>query len=235
MPSTNAKPATKAKSGVEKTRISKKGPYRLYAAKGGGSMLAEIGLELAGAPYEILDVPWDDVGWNSTVLKDLNPLGQVPTLIMPDGSVMSESAAILQHLADKYPKAGLAPPVDAPERAAFLRWLSFFVSAIYPTFTYGDVTERWVGKGHETGAGKALRAATDDHRKMLWRFLEGQVQPKPWFLGERFSALDLYLWAMIHWRPGKDWFKSECPGLLSAAMRAETLPAVRKVKARNGL
>jgi GST-like protein len=209
--------------------------HKLYAAKGGGSMMIEIALELAGTPYEVVDVPWEDTGWDSKLLKDINPLGQVPTLIMPDSTVMTESAAILLTLAEQFPQAKLAPPAGTPERAVFLRWLAFFVSAIYPTFTYGDVTARWVGEGEKAGSGKALRSATDDHRKTLLRYLEGQVRPSPWFLGTSFSALDLYMLMFSHWRPGRDWFKTEVPGLLKSALAAEKLPAVEKVRARNGL
>lgn len=210
-------------------------PLTLYAAKGGGSMMVEIALEIAGADYTIVDVPWEDTGWDSKVLKDINPLGQVPTLIMADGSVLTESAAILLTLAEQYPDAKLAPPAGTPERVSFLRWLAFFVSAIYPTFTYGDVTSRWVGEGEKAGSGKALRNATDDHRKTLLRYLEGQVRPDPWFLGKTFSALDLYMLMFSHWRPGREWFKTEVPGLLRPALAAEKLPAVEKVRVRNGL
>jgi GST-like protein len=209
--------------------------FTLYAANGGGSMLTEIALELAGAPFEIVDVAWEDTGWNSKVLKDLNPLGQVPVLVTPDGGVMTESAAIFLALGEQFPASDLAPPPGAPDRAAFLRWLAFFVSAIYPTFTYGDVTARWVGEGEKSGAGKALRAATDDHRKMLYRYLEGQARPDPWFLGRTFSALDLYIWVFAYWRPGRDWMKSECPGLFRVAEATGALPIVAKVKARNKL
>jgi GST-like protein len=210
-------------------------PYTLYAAQGGGSMLIEIALEMARAPYEIVDVAWEDTGWNSKLLKDLNPLGQVPVLVAPDGAVMTESAAIFLSLSEQFPAAQLSPAPGAPERAAFLRWLTVFVSAIYPTFTYGDVTARWVGEGEKSGAGKALRAATDDHRKMLYRFLEGQVRPDPWLLGKTFSALDLYVWVFSYWRPGREWMKSECPALFRIATAAGASPVVEKVRVRNKL
>jgi hypothetical protein len=129
---------------------------------------------------------------------------------MPDGSVMTESAAIILHLADIAPNAGLVPPSNHPQRPAFLRWLVFLVSAVYSTFTYGDDPKRWLG-GDET-AGKKLRESTDDHRELLWRHLEMQVG-NPWFLGETWSALDIYLWQMQFWRPGRDWFAEFCPKL----------------------
>jgi len=106
---------------------------------------------------------------------------------------MTESATIILHLADKVQGYTLVPPPRNTKRAPFLRWLIFLVSAVYPTFTYGDVTERWVGADYQKAAGKALRSGTDEHRKGLWRFLETQVDG-PWFLGRTMSALDLYVW-----------------------------------------
>jgi GST-like protein len=208
------------------------GPYRLYGAKGGGSMIVEAALARAGAPVEFVDLDWDDVGWTSRTLVPLNPLGQVPTLVMPDGSVMTESAAIVLHLAERYPTAGLAPAPDDAVRAAFLRWLIFLVSAIYPTFTYGDVPKRWVG-GDET-AGKLLRAGTDEHRNMLWQYVEPHI-PGPWFLGEQWSVLDLYLWPMTFWRPGRAWFAEHCPKLHAIGVAMDADPVCRAVAKRNGL
>lgn len=209
-------------------------PYKLYAANGGGSMIVEAAFGFTKLPLKIVDVSWDDMGWDSKALKGLNPLGQVPTLIMPDGSVMTESAAIILHLADRVKDFRLVPPAGHKQRAAFLRWLVFLVSAVYPTFTYGDVTERWVGAPKEKGAGKALREATDQHRKVLWRYVEGQVKG-PWFLGKNFSALDIYLWPMTYWRPGRDWFKAECPKLYAIGSKVHDMPEIKKVAARNNL
>ena len=126
-------------------------------------------------------------------------------------------------------KAKLMPPAGAKDRARFLRWLVFFVSAIYPTFTYGDDPKRWLD-GDET-AGKKLRAGTDKHRKMLWRFVEKHAG-MPWFLGKQFSLLDLYLMPMTWWRPGYAWFEAECPKLHAIGQRVQKLPKVAPVRAR---
>ena len=101
-------------------------------------MIIETAFALARLPLEITYVDWEDTGWESKILTPMNPLGQVPTMLMPDGTVMTESAAVVLHLVDHVPEAGLAPRADEPDRVRFLRWLVFLVSAIYPTFTYGD-------------------------------------------------------------------------------------------------
>jgi hypothetical protein len=82
---------------------------------------------------------------------------------------MTESAAIVLLIDDSAPKAGLVPPADSPERAAFLRWLVFLVAAIYPTFTYGDDPRKWLPDSPDANA---LREATDRHRERLWREVE---------------------------------------------------------------
>jgi GST-like protein len=204
--------------------------YTLYGTSGTGSMIVEAALALAGARVEFVDVPWEQTGWDSSTLEGLNPLGQLPTLILPSGEVMTESAAMLLHLADRYPDSRLAPPAAHPDRPAFLRWLVFLVAAIYPTFTYGDRPRRWVEDDGD--AGRRLRRGTDAHRLTLWRQVES-VARAPWFLGETFSAIDLYLWLMRHWRPGPEWFAAECPRVDAIGRRATELPAVAQVQARN--
>jgi GST-like protein len=228
-----AEPSVK-KRAAKTTRKTKAGTYTLYGASGGGSMIVEAAFGFTKLPVEFVDVPWDDTGWNSKTLVALNPLGQVPTLVLPGGRIMTESAAIILHLADMAPGFKLVPGPHHAARPAFLRWLMFLVAAVYPTFTYGDVTERWVGAGHKVGAGKALREGTDEHRKAIWRFVETQVEG-PWFLGKTLSALDLYMWMMTKWRPGPDWFKAECPKLHAIGAAMSDHPVCKKVAARNKL
>jgi GST-like protein len=204
--------------------------YRLYGQAGSGSMIVEAAFALAGVPVECVNVAWGDLGWDSAPLKALNPLGQIPTLILPGDQVMTESAAMILHLADHFPAAGLTPAADHPDRDAFLRWLVFLVAAVYPTFTYGDEPERWV-EGDFAASGRLLRG-TDRHRESLYRHLE-TVAGEPWFLGATFCAIDLYLWLMRYWRPGMEWFERECPKLTAIGNRAAALPAVAGVRRRN--
>ena len=129
--------------------------------------------------------------------------------MLPDGSVMSESAAIALLLADIAGQESLVP-APGPERAPFLRWLVFFVVALYPTFTYADDPARFVSVN---AARDPFRAATDAYAQRLWRQVETAAKA-PWFLGERFSALDIYVSVMTRWRP-------------SAAFRERDAQAVR--------
>lgn len=203
--------------------------YRLFAWPGWGSALVEAMLALCDVTPEIVDVTgFDRPGPARERLTAVNPLAQVPTLILPDGEVMTESAAIALLLAERHPQSGLAPGVDSPDRARFLRWLVWLVANIYPTFTFGDYPERWVDA--ETGR---LTQAVYRRREDLWRQLEASIGPGEWVLGERFSALDVYVSVMTHWRPRRAWFAETCPSLHAIAVRCDGLAPLSEVLRRN--
>lgn len=203
--------------------------HRLLACKGCGSVIVESAFALAGIPLEVEEVDYSEGSPTRERLIAVNPLGQVPVLILPDGAVLTESLAILHYVNDLEPSVDLIPPPGDPTRKAFYRWSVFLVAAVYPTFTYGDDPKKWVAD--EAGA-KMLRESTDEHRKAMWKSLEAEAQG-PWFLGGRRSALDLYLAAMTRWRPGILWFAKNTPKLVAIAKRTSELPPVAPIVARN--
>lgn len=186
-------------------------------------------MTLCGLDYETIDQDFDKLGELET-LKAINPLCQIPTLVLADGRVMTESAAIVLYLGSKYPGADLVPPQSSAQFADFLRWLVFLVANIYPTFTYGDIPERWVDG---RAAQDELIASTNARREDHWAYLETVVDSDPWFLDCGFTALDLYVWAMSHWRPGSTWFERECPRLFAIAEAVQADPRLRAVDTRN--
>jgi GST-like protein len=194
-----------------------------------GSIIVEMALALTGLPHTVTDIPYLREGPERARLIGLNPLGQVPTLVMDDGAVMTESAAILVRLHDLAPAAGLMPPADAADRAAVLNRMVWLVAAVYPTFTYGDDPGRW------TLAGETLRKRTDAHREAMFLSWEKDFGPGPFARGAQISALDLYLAAMTNWRPGRAWFVANTPRLAAAAASVEQLPLIAPIIARHRL
>ena len=205
-------------------------PFKLYGRAGWGSTMVEAQLVWYGLPFTFEPVGdlFKDPDARSR-LEKVNPLAQVPTLILPDGSVMSESAAITLLLADIAGNDSLVPAPGTPERATFLRWLVFIVVNIYPTFTYADDPARFISVN---AARDPFRAATDAYAQRLWRQIE-TAAGAPWFLGKRFSALDIYISVMTRWRPKRGWFESETPKLFATARRADLKPELAEVWKRN--
>lgn len=205
-------------------------PFALWQNPGWGSAIVEAQLAAYGQPYALIDA--GDVFADAaarTALGALNPLAQVPVLRLPSGEVMTESAAMTLHLADLAGSAALVPEPAAAERARFLRWLVFLVANLYPAVSYHDRAAELVA---EPAAAEAFRAAVLEQRKQLWRQF-AEAAGAPWVLGERFTALDIYVAVMVNWRPGRGWFAAELPRLLAIAERTAARPELAAVFARN--
>jgi len=201
---------------------------KVYGVRGWGSAIVEAMLALVGQPYEFIDVDgFDCPGDARDRLTAVNPLGQVPTLVLDDGEVLTETAAIALWLAEHHPV--LAPPPGTIEHVRFLHLLIWLVANVYPTFTYGDYPERWC-----PSAPKELVAATDAYRERLYLWLESQVLG-PYILGEQLSALDCYVAVMVGWRPRLRWFGEHTPKLLAAAEIMWRHPQLGAVMAANKL
>ena len=82
--------------------------YTLYGRPGSGSSCVEAMLALTGVNHAIVDIAKDDSDALAR-LRALNPLGQVPTLVLPSGEIMTESAATMIFLAELAPAKKLAP------------------------------------------------------------------------------------------------------------------------------
>ena len=99
--------------------------YTLYNRPGSGGFVVEAALTLAGAPFELIELGSKAGTPLPESFRETNPWGQLPTLILPNGTTMTETSAILVHLALCFPDKHLAPPPGTSAHGAFLRWTTF--------------------------------------------------------------------------------------------------------------
>ena len=203
--------------------------HLLLGCKGCGNAIVEAAFAVAGVPLDCEEVDYSGGSPTRARLLEVNPLGQVPSLVLPDGRLMTESLAMIHYLNDLAPAAGLVPAPGNPGRIEFLRWSTFLVAALYPTYTYGDEPGKWV---EDIQGAKQLRESTDRHRQALWKQVE-EAAGSPFFLGERLGALDLYVTVMVNWRPGRKWFTANTPKLVAIAEKTAATPGVAAVIAKN--
>jgi len=203
--------------------------YELWSAKGSGGGIVEAMLALAGVPFRLIDAPPWEEGPHLEQLRRVNPLGQVPVLVLPDGTVMTESGAMVLLLGERHPEAQLVPAADDPQRPNFLRWLFFVTAGIYATFRFDDYPERWVSGDT---AQQDLRERVGNARKDMLRQLDGAAAA-PFFLGDRLTALDLYIGMMNRWKPRAPWFAANCPKLAAIARRVEANPLLAPIFTRH--
>jgi GST-like protein len=210
--------------------------YTLWGHRGWGSTLIEAQLDWYGVKFDSIWVNPLKRAEDRDRLVAVNPLAQLPTLVLEDGTIMTESAAITLMLADRAAAAGIAPaellvpPPGAPERNRFLRWLVFLVANVYPTFTIGDDVSRWIS-GEAPQA--ELLQRSNAYRERMWQIVEDAATPGPWFLGSRFSALDIYVGVMTNWNPRRAWFAEHRKKLTAIALAADKHPKLAATWQRN--
>jgi GST-like protein len=196
----------------------------LYGAAASGSVAVEAALTLLNIPFRLIEgATWASEAARARVEAE-NAMRQVPTLVMPDGEILTESASILLYLADAHPAAQLAPGLDAPARRPFLRWMFFVSSAIYALhWIKPDVTR--------IGAPEAARDhvvhAIHERIAFCWRTMDGQLNPGRYLLGDELSVLDLYVAVVSRFGPWRDRFYAEAPRMTPAVRRVDDEPRLR--------
>ena len=193
-------------------------PYIVYGAPGSGSVPVEATLSLIGVPYEVIgeDV-MRPVASNAAALQ-VNPLGQVPVMVLPDGQVMTESAAILIYLADRYPHARLAPAPADPQRSAYLRWMSFVSAAIYSLAWVRANPMRLVS---DETQGPVIQDRIAERRAECWREMDRQIRPDTFLLGDVMTVLDIYVATVSRWSPRRTRFYREAPRMAEVVRRVD--------------
>jgi glutathione S-transferase len=170
--------------------------YKLYGRANSGSLAVQIALEEIGAPYEMVWV--SRAPEEVATLRQINPTGKVPALVLPDGTPVFESAAILIHLAHAHPAANLAPPAGTTAHARFLQWMLFLSSNVYETVLRSSYPERYSTIG-QAAANEIKQQAAADYVRHL-ELIHGALSP--YVLGETLSAADPYLYMLTAWYPG---------------------------------
>jgi glutathione S-transferase len=119
--------------------------FRLYGRKGSGSLAVQIVLEETGTPYELHWVESTPQAVES--LRRVNPAGKVPALVLPDGTAVAESAALLIYLSSAFPAARLAPPPGTSAHARFLQWMVYLSANLYESALRYFYAERYSSAG----------------------------------------------------------------------------------------
>jgi len=190
----------------------------LYGAAASGSVAVEAVLTLLGIPFQLIE----GETWSSEAARERvsgqNAMRQIPTLVLPSGETLTESAAIMIWLADSHPAAKLAPAPDDPQRAQFLRWMFFVSSAIYSLHWIKPDVSR-------IGAPQSARDDVVDsvHERIAfcWRTMDAQLSPAKYLLGDTLSVLDLYVAVISRFGPWRERFYEEAPKMTAVIKRVD--------------
>lgn len=206
--------------------------FKLYARNSAGSAAVEALLRLCDAPTELVIVARKPDGSLEDGFTRLNPKAEVPTLVLPDDSIMTESAAMMIHIADLYPEKGLAPPISSPQRPQYLRWMLFLATSLYMSDLHLYYPHRYTVA--EAGVAGIEQRAGETMAQEFAIYAEA-LGGKPFMLGEAMSALDIYAAMLCNWAPDMEALFARHPNLGETYERVTAVPAIARVWERNGM
>lgn len=188
---------------------------KLYFSPGACSLAPHVAIQEAALKYEPVQV-----NLQTKQTKDgadftkVNPKGYVPTLVLPDGQMLTEVSAILQFVADQAPDRHLAPPPASFERYRLQEWLSFIATELHKQYS------------------PLFRPATPDDYKAAQRtkiaerlaYVARDLGAKKYLSGDTFTVADAYLYTILRW--SKSLGVDVPPDLVAFMERVKARPSV---------
>jgi len=199
---------------------------KLYYKAGACSLSPHIILRETGVDFSLVKV---DLASKKTEAGDdyleVNAKGQVPALVLDDGSLLTEGVAIVQFLADKVPDRQLLAPAGSMTRYHTLEWLNYIATELHKGFSplFNPATP------------DEFRALTRKALEKKLQYVNEELNDKQWLMGLRFSVADAYLFTVLRWAYA---VKLEMNGLsnIEAFMeRMKARPAVEAALAAEGI
>lgn len=163
---------------------------KLYYKSGACSLSPHIVLREAGLDFSIEKV---DLATKKTETGDdflaVNPKGQIPTLLLNDGSILTEGVAIVQYLADQKPDRQLMPEQGTLARYHALEWLNYIATELHKGFSplFNPKTP------------DDFKAVTREALSKKFAYVNESLKDNQFLLGARFSVADAYLFTVMGW------------------------------------
>jgi glutathione S-transferase len=200
---------------------------KLFYAPGSSSLLPHIVLYEAGLSFVAVKMnEHTKVIEGGGDYRKVNPLGYVPALVLDDGTVLTEGAAIVQYIADQAPLKNLAPPHGTIERTKLQSWLNFFSSEMHkggfsPLFYKGIPEE---GKDVFRARLKARFAHLNEH-----------LRCNDYLMGRNYSVADAHFFVVSNWASWVNFDLSPYTNVASYRERIGERAAVRSALEAEGL
>ncbi|MGI9478099.1 MAG: glutathione S-transferase family protein [Hyphomicrobiaceae bacterium] len=174
--------------------------YTLYNRRGSGGFAVEVALTLAGQPSELVTIESQPSTPLPESFREINPWGQVPVLVLPDGSKMTETGAILIYIATRYPGVDVGPQPGTPAAAQLMRWIVFLSANVYESTIRRVYPERYTTA---SDGADGLRAAATKRNDEAFALLGKELAAGGFLVGDAMTVADVYLAMLYAWHPGE--------------------------------
>ena len=193
---------------------------QLYFSPMACSLASRIALMEAGldARYHLVHLRTKQIVDDDSDFRGISPKGAVPVLVLENGERLTESAAVLQYIADAKPERGLAPRPGEADRYRLQEWLSFVGTEIHKAFLFPTF---WYKDDGSLAKPRARIAQT-------LSVPSAHLADREFLVGNSFTVADAHLaWALLLLRPaGVD--IAQWPSLSTYLERMQARPAVQE-------
>jgi len=186
---------------------------------------------MAGLPFRSVRAATWEADSALDELRRVNPLGQIPTLVAPDGGVLTESAAIIISLGLEHPAAGLLP-AEAATRAQAIRGLVYLAANCYSAIGVIDYPERWYADTDaDTGEAdrERLRQGARQRLHQHWTWFADQFPATPFLAGAAPGGLDVMAAVVSRWSGARAHLRDHRPALYASLLATDAHPSVAAV------
>jgi glutathione S-transferase len=191
---------------------------KLFYAPGSSSLLPHIVLREAGLPFEPIKIDEHTKAISGGGdFRSVNPLGYVPALVLDDGTLLTEGAAIVQYIADLVPEKKLAPPNGTIETVKLQAWLNFFASEMHK----GGFSPLFYKGMPEEG-----RDVFRTRLRNRFFHLERHLSSNEYLMGSEYSVADTHLFVVSNWASWVNFDLSAYRAVLAHRHRIGIRPAV---------
>jgi glutathione S-transferase len=199
----------------------------VFYAPGSSSLSAHIVLYEAGLPFAAVRINEH----SKTIegggdYREVNSLGYVPALVLDNGTLLTEGAAIVQYLADMVPSKNLAPPNGTIERTKLQSWLNFLSSEMHK----GGFSPLFY-KGMPEEAKLIFRARL----KARFAHLNEHLKSNEYLMGPNYSVADAHLFVISNWAGWANFDLSRYTSVVSYRERIGARIPVRSALKAEGL
>lgn len=200
---------------------------KLYFSPGTIAVAVAIALHEADLPFDPVRVDFASGAQMQPEYLALNPKGRVPALVTTDGTIMTETGALLEYIAALKPETELVP--TAPQDAAHMRAVMYYLaSTMHVAHAHKMRGTRWAD----------TQAAFDDMKAKVPQtmtdcatYVENECLRGDYVLGASFSAADAYLFVACSWLAGDGVDVAQFPKITAFSERMEARASVKAVRA----
>ena len=173
---------------------------KFYYAANTCALATHIALIDADAQFETVRLSFRHQDQRKPDYLAINPKGRVPSLVTEKG-VLSETPALLVYIAQRYPRANLAPLDDPFALAQAQAFNSYLCSTCHVAHAHRMRGYRWVD-ADDTGAIDAMKRKVPASVTQCFEVIEHGMLQGPWVMGERYTICDPYLFTLSQWLEG---------------------------------